>query len=92
MTALALLVVWYRIPLLPFQKAILVGFVPYLVVFVSLLNVLRHHGWQVREWVNLLDATAYLGAASWWAWAAWRPEESYAVSPAVARRLGLDTP
>jgi hypothetical protein len=89
MTAVALLVVWYRLPIRPFQKAILIGFVPYLVIFVSLVNVLHRLGWQAREWYNVADATAYLLAVGWWAWAAWRPEPDLAAAPEVMRRLGL---
>jgi hypothetical protein len=87
MTMLALLVVWYRLPVHPFQKAILMGFVPYLVVFVSLLSVLRSHGWVVRPWFNLADACAYLAASSSWAVAAWRPDRLPVISPSVLSRL-----
>lgn len=90
MTSIAILVVWYRLPIHPFQRAILIGFVPYLAVFSSLLNVLRHHGWEFREWVNVADASAYLLAASWWAWSAWRRDEVLEASPELLRRLRLD--
>jgi hypothetical protein len=90
MTILALLVVWYRLPIHPFQAAILIGFVPYLVVFVTLANVLRAHGWGVRPWVNLVDASCYLAAAAWWAFAAWRPNPAFEMSPTLLRRIGVE--
>jgi hypothetical protein len=80
MTGTALLVVWYRIPLDAFPKAILMGFVPYLVVFTSVLNVMRHHGFRYQSQLNLLDAAAYLLVTTWWAIHAWQP------APAVAPR------
>ena len=89
MTAAALLVVWYRIPIHDIQKAILLGFVVYLTIFTTLLNVLRYHGWTVREWVNSTSAAAYLALCVYWAHAAWRKDEPIPASPAL-ERLGLD--
>ena len=89
MTALTMVVVYYRLPIRRFQLAILTGFVPYLLVFVTLLNVLRHHGWHLRPWINALDATAYLTVVVYWSWAAWRREEAPAASLATLKRLGL---
>jgi hypothetical protein len=89
MTAVALLVVWYRIPIHDFQKAILLGFVVYLTIFATLLNVLRHHGWTIREWVNSADAVAYLTLCLYWAHAAWRKDAPGSDSPVLAR-LELD--
>jgi hypothetical protein len=77
MTGTALLIVWYRIPITGFQKALLVGFVPYLVIFTTLLNLLGRRGWTFVSTMHALDGSAYLLVVSWWAWHAWRhlPEE-----------------
>jgi len=90
MTAVTMVVVYYRLPIRSFQLAILTGFVPYLLVFVTLLNVLRHHGWQLRPWINAVDATAYLAVVLYWSWAAWRREEATAASRVTLKRLGLE--
>jgi hypothetical protein len=89
MTSTALMVVWYRLPIRAFQRDILLGFTPYLLVFSSLFNVLRQHGWDFRERLNLWDGIAYMLLLAWWAFAAWRASEELAISPEVARRLNL---
>jgi len=75
LTATALLVVFYQVPIGDWQRAIMLGLAPYLLVFVTLLDVLRRHGWDVRNEVSLADATAYLALVVFWAWAAWRREQ-----------------
>lgn len=89
MTSTALLAVWYQLPVHAFQRAILMGFTAYLLVFTTLLNVLRR-GLDLRDTVNALDGVAYLALVAWWAYASWRPSEKVVVAPAVARRLGLE--
>jgi hypothetical protein len=88
-TATAFLVLWYRIPVQRWHRDILLGFTAYLLVFVTLLGILRDHGWDLRVVIGTLDAIAYLGLVSWWAWASWRREEELALTPSVARRLGF---
>jgi hypothetical protein len=85
MTAEALLIVWYRLPVTPFQKAILLGFLPYLTVFGTLMDVLRHldvaTGWPLAV-VSTLNSAAFVATCVWWTWAAWRPRPALA-APAV---------
>jgi hypothetical protein len=87
MTGLAVVVVWYRIPIHDFQKAILLGFVAYLTIFATLLNVLRAYGWKIRDWVNTADAAAYVMLCLWWSYAAWRKDPPSPMSPALAERI-----
>ncbi len=89
MTATAVLVVWYRLPVHAFQRAILLGFTSYLLVFTTVLNVLRAHGWDLRLQLNLVDTFAYAGVMAWWAYATWRPDEKIAIAPEVLQRLQL---
>jgi hypothetical protein len=72
LTATALLVVFYQVPIGDWQRAIMLGLAPYLLVFVTWLSLLRRHGWAVRDEVSLVDALAYLGVVLFWTWAAWR--------------------
>lgn len=80
LTATALLVVWYQIPVHDWQRAIMLGLAPYLLVFVLSLDMLRRHGWAAAGPAGLLDQLAYLALTSFWAWAAWR-RDSAAVIP-----------
>jgi hypothetical protein len=73
-TTVALLVVLYQIPIGEWQRAIVLGFAPYQLVFVSVLSILKRHGWQVRAEVGVLDALAYLAVVLYWTRAAWRSD------------------
>jgi hypothetical protein len=74
LTATALLVVWYQVPVHDWQRAILLGFAPYLLVFVTLIGLLQRHGWSAATEMGTLDVTAYLALVTFWAWAVWRRE------------------
>jgi hypothetical protein len=87
LNALAVIVIWYRVPIHAYHKAILLGFVPYLLVFTILLRLLRHYGWEILPLVQAAEPAAYLLLMGWWAWAAWEPEAVPDVSPAVLRTL-----
>jgi hypothetical protein len=93
LTLLAVIALWYRLPVHVWHRALLLGFSTYLLVFTVLLQILRMHGWAPRPWVGLADGGAYLMLTCWWAFSAWRHEPLPAeVSVAVAHRLGLKTP
>jgi hypothetical protein len=72
LTATALMVVWYQVPLIPWQRAIMMGLAVYLLVFVTLLGLLGRRGWAVGPVVAGLEALAYLALVGFWAWLAWR--------------------
>ena len=74
-------------PIHAYHKAILLGFVPYLLVFTILLRMLRHYGWDILPFVQSAEPAAYLLLMGWWAWAAWEPEGVPDVSPEVLHRL-----
>ena len=76
---------WYRIPLHPLHRAVLMGHAVVLSGQVLLLSML---GWSsdpnsVLETLSDLNRLVFLGACSWWAWAAWRP--STPPTPILAR-------
>jgi hypothetical protein len=87
LNALAVVVIWYRLPIHAYHKAILLGFVPYLLVFTILLRLLRHYGWDILPVVQAAEPAAYMLLMGWWAWAAWEPESVPDVSPAVLQTL-----
>ncbi len=72
LTAIAVVVLWYRLPVHPFHKAILSGYVPYLLVFATGLSFLESAGWKMRAHVDYVDATAYMLLLAYWTAAAWR--------------------
>jgi hypothetical protein len=72
LTATALLVVWYQVPVHAWPRAILLGFVPYLLVFVVALGLLKRHGWFApRDWASILDSVAYLALLLFWNRVVW---------------------
>ena len=75
LTVTALMVVWYQVPVNGWQRAIMLGLAPYLLVFVSLLGVLERRGWALAgEFFATAETLAYLALVAFWAWAAWRRE------------------
>lgn len=87
LNGLALLVIWYRVPIHTYHRAILLGFVPYLVIFTTLLSLIDRHGWEILPIVQSAEPAAYMLLMAWWAYAAWQPEPVPDVSPAVLQTL-----
>ena len=86
MNGLALWITWYRVPVHTYHKAILMGFVPYLLIFTTAVSLFKQHGWlgTVHEWA---EPAAYALLMGFWAWAAWRPDSKPDASPEVVRML-----
>jgi hypothetical protein len=80
LTATALMVVWYQLPLSTWQRAIMVGLAVYLLVFVTLLSLLKSRGWGLGTFVATAEATAYLALVASWAWLAWRRDATAAAA------------
>ena len=85
-TGLAALVLWYRLPLTMLQKAILLGFAPYLLVFTVTMNLLASVGWRVRDLVGYADTLAFMTLVGYWSWTAWRSEASDPALPGPTDR------
>jgi hypothetical protein len=71
---LAILILWYRLPVHWFQKAILLSYIPYLLIFTAVMNALGEMGWQRGAWANRSGPIAFLTLLIYWAYTAWRPE------------------
>ena len=85
---IAALVMWYRIPLHPFHRALLLGFVFSLGVASGSLVLASKMSWE--EWrptLGWLGPIAYDITLVGWTWAAWRRERVPLVAPAVLQRL-----
>jgi len=85
LTALAFLVLWYRLPIGGLQRAILLGYAPYLIVFTVAMNLLSSVGWHMRSWVGYLDTLSFFVLIHYWCHVAWRtaPETAAPFPPAV---------
>lgn len=76
------LILWYRLPVDLLHKAILIGFVPYLLVFTVAMNALEAFGWHLREYAGYAESTAYVLLLAYWSYVAWQPEAVPRRSPA----------
>ena len=72
MAGLVLMAAYYRVPLHPFHRSILLGLGLYLFVFTGLLTALRVCGSPLYSLFNTLDPAAYASSVGVWTWAAWR--------------------
>lgn len=85
-TAIAAVILWYRLPVDAFHKAILIGFVPYLLVFTVAINALESVGPDIERLVGYAHPLAYLLVLTYWTYAAWRPQEApFRAAPAAQR-------
>jgi hypothetical protein len=74
LTGIAALILWYRLPVDSMHKAILLGWVPYLLIFTAGLNLAEAYGWdELIPKVNYVHITAYYLLLVYWARAAWAP-------------------
>jgi hypothetical protein len=89
-TVIAMLILWYRLPVDAFHKAILTGFVPYLLVFTAALQLFTSYGWDLSvSMINrYLYPLAYIVLLSYWTWSAWQPVRA----PVRPRRSANDAP
>jgi hypothetical protein len=90
-TAITLLIAWYRVPVHAMHRAILIGFAAYLLIFTTLLNVLRDFGFEnLRSFIGTADGYAYVLLLGWWAYAAWVPARRPMLALDVLKRLQLE--
>jgi hypothetical protein len=85
-TALAALVRWYRVPLRPMHRALILGFVGYLLLFSTMLKLAADYA-PLYSSLAAAQPIAYVAVCCWWAWEAWRPERALLADPAVLARL-----
>ena len=82
LTALAVLVLWYRLPLAPLPRAILMWFAPYLLLFTIGMSLLFDPALQhLRVWVGYLDPLAFFILTNYWLRVAWRTAPESALLP-----------
>jgi hypothetical protein len=93
-TAIAALILWYRLPVHPFRKAVLTSYVPFLLVFTLSMNAWAElRAWTATGWPRAWFIThpyqlAYLALMIHWSYAAWRRVEEPARPPALRTDMG----
>jgi hypothetical protein len=90
-TAVAGLILWYRLPVNHFQKAIVLSYVPYLLLFTILLDRLVAAGsdgtqWK-GQWVIYANQIAFLALLAYWTLVTWRRERGGGDRPLEAHSL-----
>jgi len=74
LTCIAAVILWYRLPVDSMHKSILLGWVPYLLIFMVVLDRAAAYGWdEFLPKVSYVYTTAYLLLLAYWARAAWAP-------------------
>jgi hypothetical protein len=93
-SAIAALILWYRLPVDPFHKAILLSYVPFLLVFTVSMSAWAEFsagtstGGQRPWFVTYAYQLAYLALMIHWSYAAWRRVEEPARPPALRTGVG----
>ena len=81
---------WYHLPLDSLHKAILIGLVPYLLLYSVVLRLLVDLGWERGGIFNRTGPLAYLALLGYWAYVVWKPatvgDAGTRVSRLLARR------
>lgn len=70
----AFLIVWYQIPVPAFTRSLFLAYVPYLLVFVTYIDLIGRLGWGEIQHLNVANAAAYDLAIGYLAFAAWRKD------------------
>jgi len=78
---------WYHLPLDSLHKAILIGLVPYLLVYSVALRAIVALGWEHSRAFNRSAPVAYLLVRIYWADVAWRPASIGDAGTRISRLL-----
>jgi hypothetical protein len=80
---ISVLILWYRLPVDRMHKAILLGWIPYLLIFSAGLKLAAVYDWNTYiPWVNYVTTGAYFLLLTYWARAAWAPAGAHVRAPA----------
>ena len=71
-TAIAIVVLWYRIPVDPLRKSILLGFVPYLLVFAVASSIIGAANARLFDAMNYGQIVAYVALLLYWNRVVWQ--------------------
>lgn len=74
MMAIAGLILWYRLPVRPFHKAILLSYLPYVFTFMIVLSYIGQAGWRSADLTQYVYQLAYVVLLAYWNFAIWRQD------------------
>jgi hypothetical protein len=78
---------WYHLPLDSLHKAILIGLVPYLLVYSVMQRAVVALGWESGWIFNRTAPVAYIVLLAYWAHVAWRPASVGDAGTRISRLL-----
>jgi hypothetical protein len=81
LTAIAGVILFYRLPVRPFHKAILLSYLPYVLIFTILLSYLGRAGWRRGMVMQYVGQLAYVALVAYWNHAIWRRDPAPAGRP-----------
>jgi hypothetical protein len=72
LTALAGLVLWYRLPLAALPRAILIGYAPYLLVYTICMSLyFSSEAQPYRSLIGYVNSGSFMVVVGYWMWVAW---------------------
>jgi hypothetical protein len=72
--AIAAVILWYRLPVHPFHKAVLLSYIPYVLVFTVVASYVPGAGWQREGVGQYVGQIAYVALLAFWNYAIWRKD------------------
>lgn len=88
-TAIAALILWYRLPVAALHKSVLLSYVPYLLWDLVFLKAFLKPSWEDNA-VRYVNPAIYLVMTAHWAWVAWRVEVPEPTHPPPASTRDKD--
>lgn len=76
-------ILWYRIPVRPFHKAILLSYIPYIVVFTVVATQLSARAFRAMA-MQYVGQIAYVALLAYWNHAIWRHDKEIHRSPGAS--------
>ena len=83
---------WYHLPLDSLPKAILIGLVPYLLVYSVVQRAVVALGWERGGVFNRSAPLVYLVLLAYWAYVAWKPAAGGDAGTRIGALLGQREP
>jgi hypothetical protein len=80
-TAIAGLILWYRLPMHRLYKAVLLSYVPYVLVFTMAVRYIGQGGWHRGQAVQYANQVAYVLMLAVWNAAIWKRDPIPAPAP-----------
>ena len=86
--ALGAYCLWYHLPLDSVHKAVLIGLVPYLLVYSVVQRAVVALGWEAASVLNRSAPVAYLALLAYWCAVVWRRTDAGDAGERVGRLVG----